>query len=327
MTGRTILRFHASGMWFAAAMLLAAGSAASQDVPRERTLRLGYQKYGTLVFEKARGTLEKKLAPMHVHVTWTEFLGGPALLEAMGAESIDFGITGDAPPIFAQAAGVPLVYIAVEPASPHGEALIVPADSPIHSIADLRGKRIALNKGSNVHNLLVRILAAGGLGVTDVQSVFLKPSDARAAFENGSVDAWAIWDPYLAAAETALKTRQISDGLSPAGKLIDQNREFFLATRDFASANADVVRVLMTDLAETEAYAAGHHDEVVRQLAPAMGMDPAAVKRAVDRLAFGVQPVDAAIIASQQDIADTFTRLHLIPKKLDLKDAELNKGS
>lgn len=327
MTGRTILRFHASGMWFAAAMLLAAGSAASQDVPRERTLRLGYQKYGTLVFEKARGTLEKKLAPMHVHVTWTEFLGGPALLEAMGAESIDFGITGDAPPIFAQAAGVPLVYIAVEPASPHGEALIVPADSPIHSIADLRGKRIALNKGSNVHNLLVRILAAGGLGVTDVQSVFLKPSDARAAFENGSVDAWAIWDPYLAAAETALKTRQISDGVSPQGKVIDQNREFFLATRDFASANADVVRVLMTDLAETEAYAAGHHDEVVRQLAPAMGMDPAAVKRAVDRLAFGVQPVDAAIIASQQDIADTFTRLHLIPKKLDLKDAELNKGS
>ena len=327
MTGRTILRFHASGMWFAAAMLLAAGSAASQDVPRERTLRLGYQKYGTLVFEKARGTLEKKLAPMHVHVTWTEFLGGPALLEAMGAESIDFGITGDAPPIFAQAAGVPLVYIAVEPASPHGEALIVPADSPMHSIADLRGKRIALNKGSNVHNLLVRILAAGGLGVTDVQSVFLKPSDARAAFENGSVDAWAIWDPYLAAAETALKTRQISDGVSPQGKVIDQNREFFLATRDFASANADVVRVLMTDLAETEAYAAGHHDEVVRQLAPAMGMDPAAVKRAVDRLAFGVQPVDAAIIASQQDIADTFTRLHLIPKKLDLKDAELNKGS
>jgi sulfonate transport system substrate-binding protein len=299
--------------------LLTAWQATAQD----RTLRIGYQKYGTLVFEKTRGTLEQRLAPLHVKVTWTEFLGGPALLEAMGADSIDFGITGDAPPIFAQAAGVPLVYVAVEPASPHGEAVIVPSDSPIHTVADLRGKKIALNRGSNVHNLLVRVLASGGMSIADVQPVYLKPSDARPAFENGDVDAWAIWDPYLAAAQTALKTRTVSDGVTAGGKLIDENREYFLATRDFATAHPDILHALMADLAQTETYASAHRPEFVRLLAPAMGMDPAAVKLAIDRLSFGVLPVDDRMIASQQDIADVFAGLHLIPAKIDVKDAKL----
>ncbi len=304
-------------------LLLFSGLAQAQQ---ERTIRIGYQKYGTLVFEKARGTLEKKLAPLHVHVTWTEFLGGPALLEAMGADSIDYGTAGDAPPIFGQAAGVPLAYIGVEPASPHGEAVIVPEASPIHSIADLRGKRIALNKGSNVHNLLVRVLAAGGLTPADVTSVFLKPSDARPAFENGSVDAWAIWDPYYSAEQAAMKIRVVSDGVGPDGRVIDENRQFVFGNRDFIAASPDIIRVAMADLKETDAYGAAHREDVVRLLAPAMGMDPVAVRQSVSRLGFGVQPVTDANIASQQDIADTFVALHLIPKKVDLKEAELTKG-
>jgi sulfonate transport system substrate-binding protein len=288
-----------------------------------RTLHIGYQKYGTLVFEKARGTLEKRLAPLGVTVSWTEFLGGPTLLEAMGAGSIDFGITGDAPPIFAQAGGVDLAYVGVEPASPHGEAIIALKSSPIRSVADLRGKSIALNKGSNVHNLLVRVLAANGLSIKDVRPVYLKPSDARAAFENGSVDAWAIWDPYLAAAETALPTRKIADGVTANGKVIDENREYFLASRDYAHANADVIKLLMQDLGETEAYASAHHAEMVKLLAPAMRMDPAAVKLAIDRLAFGAMPVTAANLASQQDIADLFASLKLIPKKIDVGQSKI----
>jgi sulfonate transport system substrate-binding protein len=307
------------------AMAGLAATAPNSAAQQEQTLRIGYQKYGTLVVEKARATLETRLAPLHVHVTWTEFLGGPALLEAMGADSIDFGITGDAPPIFAQVAGVPLVYVAVEPPSPHGEGIIVPAASPIHSIADLRGKKIALNRGSNVHNLLVRVLQSGGLSVSDVQPVYLKPSDARPAFENGSVDAWAIWDPYLAAAQTALKTRLIADGVAAHDHVIDENREFFLATRDFATAHPEVLKVLLADLKQTEAYASTHHAEVVQLLAPAMGMDPAAVRLAIDRLSFGVQPIDAPILAAQQNIADVFASLNLIPDKIDIKDATLPK--
>ena len=284
----------------------------------ERTIRIGYQKYGTLVFEKTRGTLEKRLAKLNVRVTWTEFLGGPALLEGMNAGSIDFGSAGDAPPIFGQVAGVPLVYVGVEAAAPHGEAVIVPVGSPIHSIADLRGKKIALNKGSNVHNLLVRVLAAGGMVPADVQSVFLKPSDARGAFENGSVDAWVIWDPYYAAAQTADKVRVISDGVLPDGRVIDENHQFFFAIRDFVAANPDVIHAMLADIQENETYGAAHRDEVVRLLAPAMGMDVATLHTAVARLPFELQKIDDRIIASQQDIADVFVGLHLIPNKVDL---------
>jgi sulfonate transport system substrate-binding protein len=307
--------------------LFAAGALALQARAEDRSLRIGYQKYGTLVLEKARGTLEKRLARLGVSVTWTEFLGGPALLEAMGADSIDFGITGDAPPIFAQAAGVPLVYVGVEPASPHGEGILVLDGSPIRNVADLRGKRIALNRGSNVHNLLVQVLAANGMSVNDVTTVFLKPSDARPAFENGSVDAWAIWDPYYAAAQTAIKTRSIADGVAASGKVIDENREYFLATRDFNTKNPDIVKALLADLTETETYASKHHAEMVKLLAPAMGMDPAAVKLAIDRLAFGVQPMNDALYASQQSIADTFEKLNLIPVHVDISEARPNKGS
>jgi sulfonate transport system substrate-binding protein len=314
---RSTLRAVATGALLALCLLTTAAAA------DPRTLHIGYQKYGTLVFEKARGTLEKRLAPLGVTVSWTEFLGGPALLEAMGAGSIDFGITGDAPPIFAQAGGVDLVYVGVEPSSPHSQAIIALKSSSIHSVADLRGKRIALNKGSNVHNLLVRVLAANGLSITDVQPVYLKPSDARAAFENGSVDAWAIWDPYLAAAQTALPTRKIADGVTASGKVIDENREFFLASRDYAHANGDVIKLLMQDLAANEAYAAAHHADMVALLAPAMRMDPAAVKLAIDRLAFGAMPVTAANMASQQDIADLFASLKLIPKKIDVGQSKI----
>ena len=317
------MRLHSFRAWFLLAIGLSVWASAASAEPR--VLRIGYQKYGTLVLEKARGTLEQRLAKLGVSVTWTEFLGGPALLEAMGAESIDFGITGDAPPIFAQAAGVPLVYVGVEPPSPHGEAVIVLDGSPIHSVADLHGKRVALNRGSNVHNLLVRVLQAAGMSITDVNAVYLKPSDARPAFENGAVDAWVQWDPYLAAAETALKTRRIADGVGADGRLIDENREYFLSTRDFATKNADIINALMADLAATEAYAAAHHAEMVKLLAPAMGMDPAAVKLAIDRLAFGVLPMTDALFASQQDIANVFYSLHLVPVKIDLREARAPK--
>lgn len=302
------------------ALLLAATAARAED----QVLRIGYQKYGTLVFEKARGTLDARLRPLGLRVSWTEFMSGPALFEAMGAGSLDFGLAGDAPPIFAQAGGVELAYVGVEPSSPHGEAIIVPDGSPIRSVADLKGKRVALNKGSNVHNLLVRVLAANGLSVHDVRTVFLTPSDARPAYESGGVDAWVIWDPYLAAAQTAVPSRTIADGVGRDNRTIDENRQFFIASRAFATAHADAVRVVLADMADNEAYAARHRDEMVGVLAPAMGMQPRAVKLAVDRTEFGVQPVTDSILAGQQDIADTFAALGLIPDKVAVGDMRWN---
>lgn len=309
----------------AAGLLL--GTRAGTARSASPTLRIGYQKYGTLVIAKERGAIEEKLAPLGVKVTWAEFLGGPALLEAMGAGSVDFGTTGDTPPIFAQAAGVDLVYLAVEPESPHGLAIIVREESPARAIGDLKGKRIALNKGSNVHNLLVRALATENLTVKDIQPVYLKPSDARPAYENGSVDAWVIWDPFLAAAETAVPSRKIADGVTPDGRVIDQNHQFFLASRSYARTNQAILKSTLAALSESEIWAEQHKAAVVEQLAPAMGMDPKAVQRAIDRLSFGVKPVDAAILASQQEIADSFSALGLIPGKIDVTEARFDLGA
>ena len=177
MTARLFLRSAAM------ALLLATATAAHAE---GQVVRIGYQKYGTLVFEKARATLGARLGPLGVRVSWTKFMSGPALFEAMGAGAVDFGLAGDAPPIFAQAGGVELAYVGVEPSSPHGEAIIVAQGSPIRSVADLRGKRVALNKGSNVHNLLVRVLEANGLSLGDVRTVLLPPSSACPAYERGA---------------------------------------------------------------------------------------------------------------------------------------------
>ena len=147
-----------------------------------------------------------------IKVVWTEFPSGPPLLEALNVGAIDFGNTGEAPPIFAQAAGAPILYVAYEPPAPKGEAILVPKDSKITSVADLKGKKVALNKGSNVHYLLVKALEKAGVKYSEIEPVFLAPADARAAFERGAVDAWVIWDPFQAAAEAATGARTLADG-------------------------------------------------------------------------------------------------------------------
>ena len=279
------------------------------------TLRIGYQKYGTLVLLKAQGTLEKRLAPLGIQVKWAEFPGGPQLLEALNVGSVDFGTTGETPPIFAQAAGADLVYVAHEPPAPKGEGIIVHKDSPIKSVHDLKGKRVALNKGSNVHYLLVKALEKAGLKYEDVQTVFLSPSDARAAFERGSVDAWVIWDPFFAAAEQQLGARLVADGVGHVS-----NHQFYLASRSYADHNAKVVKVIVEELARLDGWAKQNLKEVASQLSSQIGLDANIVKIAADRGTYDVRPLDAKVVAEQQRIADTFYQLKLIPKKLVVKE-------
>ena len=223
------------------------------------TLRIGYQKYGTLVLLKARGTLEQRLAGQGFDVQWTEFPGGPQLLEGLNVGSIDFGVTGETPPVFAQAAGADLLYVAYEPPAPTSEAILVPKDSLITSVKDLKGKKVVLNKGSNVHYLLVRALEEAGLKYTDIQTVFLPPADARAAFERGSVDAWVIWDPYQAAAEQQLQARTLRDG-----KGIVDNNQFYLATRPYAKQHPNVIQTLVEEVRAVGEWSKANPEEVTR---------------------------------------------------------------
>jgi sulfonate transport system substrate-binding protein len=207
----------------AVAAMLGVLTVAAADAA-DRTVRVGYQKYGTFLLLKARGLLERRLAPLGYAVSWTEFPGGPQLLEALNVGALDFGVTGEAPPIFAQAAGAPLVYVGDEPPAPRSEAILVAKDSPLHQVTDLKGKSVALNKGSNVHYLLVRALEKAGLQYSDVKTVFLAPADARAAFEHGSVDAWAIWDPFQASAELGLEAHTLANGEGG----VAANRQFYI---------------------------------------------------------------------------------------------------
>ena len=188
---------------FAGAVLPGASSAP------DKVVTIGFQKYGNLILLKGHGGLDGKLAPLGFRVAWKEFPSGPPLLEALNAGAIDFGHAGETPPIFAQAAGVPFVYVAYEPPAPKGEAILVPRNSPINALADLKGKKIALNKGSNVHFLLVRALENAGVKYSEIEPIYLAPADARAAFERGAIDAWVIWDPFQAAAETATGARTL----------------------------------------------------------------------------------------------------------------------
>ncbi len=293
----------------------------------DKVVRIGVQKYGTLIIMRERKVLEPILQPLGWSVSWHEFPGGPQLLEALAAGALDFGTTGEAPPIFAQAAGSSLLYVGYEPPSPAGEAILVPKDSPVRTVADLKGRTVALNKGSNVHYLLVQALAGAGLTPTDIQPAYLAPADARAAFERGSVDAWAIWDPFLSAAQEATGARTLVDGTGSGGQALAPNHQFFLATRDFAQKQPELLRTLNAQVDATDRWAEQHQDESARLLAASMGLTQAVVARAVGRMGYGVRPLTAEVVADQQKIADTFFKLRLIPQKLDVASAVWSPGS
>ncbi|WP_206999725.1 sulfonate ABC transporter substrate-binding protein [Trinickia mobilis] len=281
-----------------------------------KVLRVGYQKYGALILLKARGTLEKRLAPLGVTVEWREFPAGPQLLEGLNAGAIDVGTVGETPPIFAQAGGVNFVYIGNEPPAPAAEAIVVPHDSPLKTVADLRGKRVALNRGSNVHFLLVRALEKAGLKYTDIQPNYLTPSDARAAFTQGGIDAWVIWDPYFAAIQRQENARVLTDGTG-----LVKNLQFYVATRSYAGSQPAILNALLDEIAALDAWGAQHLPDVSALLAGQTGLDNATVDLAVKRTMFGATRITDATLAYQQQIADAFNELKLIPKPLTVTEA------
>ena len=306
----------------AAAALVALPLAAPVTRAEDKVVRIGYQKYGTLILLKARGSLEQKLKPLGYSVVWSEFPAGPQLLEALNAGAIDFGSTGEAPPIFAQAAGAKLQYVAHEPPAPQGEAILVPKDSPLKSVAELKGKKIALNKGSNVHYLLVRALEKAGVAYDEVEKVFLAPADARAAFERGAVDAWAIWDPFQAAAEAAIQAKTLAngEGLVP-------NHQFYLAAEPFTAAHPQAVDTVIAALAEIDQWIAANPQAAAEQLGPATGIPASVIKIAVQRQAYGIKPLSADVVAEQQKIADAFFKLGLLPKPVAIADVVRKPGT
>ena len=277
------------------------------------TVRIGYQKYGNLLLLKTSGLLERKLTPLGHAVEWKQFIAGPALMEGLAAGAIDFGTAGETPPIFAQAAGAPLVYLGAEPPAPHGEAILVRDTSPIKTLTDLRGKKIGFNKGSNVHYLFVRAIEKTGLTLADVTPVYLAPADGRAAFERGSVDAWVIWDPFLAAAQASGHTRVLADGEG-----LVANQQFYFGTKSFT--DRAVIDIVFEAIAAIDKQTVGDPRAAAAALSPEMGLPAPILANALDRQGWAIRRMDAALVAEQQTIADTFFRLGLIPKAIQVAD-------
>ncbi|MET3389685.1 sulfonate transport system substrate-binding protein [Variovorax sp. 1140] len=299
----------------AAAIALPSSFAALAQQSPARQFRIGHQK-GYLTLLKGRGTLEKRLAPLGVSVKWTEFTAGPVQLEALNVGSIDFGDVGEAPPIFAQAAGAPLAYVGATVPRPQSEAVLVPKGSTIKTVADLKGRKIALNKGSNVHYFIVKLFEKHGLAFADLNLVYLPPADARAAFEKGSVDAWVIWDPFLAAAEKSLDARVLADATGVVG-----NRAYYFSSLDYVAKNADVLAIAIEELNKVDVWGAANKGELAGELATLWGLPKPVAELSVNRSAYGTAPITKAILGEQQKIADTFFELKLIPKKINVLEA------
>lgn len=308
------------------AVALAAGCAPHAHGPAAgaagTTLRIGYQKGGSLNLLRLQGTLEERLAPQGVAVQWLNFPAGPQLLEGIGAGSIDVGSAGDTPPIFAQEAGVPLVYVANTPATAaggRGQAIIVPANSPIHGVADLRGRRVAFNRGSSAHYFVLQALGEAGLKYGDIRPAYMAPPDAQAAFSSGGIDAWAIWDPFLSIAKTHGRARVVRDGTG-----LPTSGGFYLASRAFAVAHPELVKALLEEAKKAGDWAQAHPHEAAVVLAPNVGLDVPTLELIIrSGYTTSYRPIDGSVVALQQKEADAFYKIGLLPETVDIKQDTL----
>ncbi|MBB4228706.1 aliphatic sulfonate ABC transporter substrate-binding protein [Rhizobium mongolense] len=280
--------------------------------------RIGWQKNGVLALAKRRGALESRLADRGISVSWSEFTSGPPLLEALGAGALDFGATGDVPPLFAQAAGGHLYYVGTYHGSPAGSAILVRKDSPIKTLEDLKGKKVAFKRGSSAHNVTVKVLRKAGLTIDDVQPLDLAPPDAAPAFKNGSIDAWSIWDPYLAIAEADPETRILTtaEGIVPS-------YSYFLANQEFTDANGQVIVDVIDELGKVGKSAQGKLDDTVKELSEITGVPAEVTRVTLSRPGAdlgAVTTITDDAVAYQQALADEFYQLGIVPKQLTTGD-------
>jgi sulfonate transport system substrate-binding protein len=284
----------------------------------QEPLRIGYQKSSTLItILKSRGTLENALGSRGFKVSWHEFPNGLPLLEALNVGALEFSAdVADTVPVFAQAAGAKLVYVAQEAPSPSAQAIVVRADSPLRSVADLKGRKVAVTKAAGSHYLLIAALEKAGLRFRDIEPAYLSASDGRAAFERGSVDAWVTWDPFLAGVQKQSAVRILADGRS-----IADYKRYYLAAAPFAAKHPEAIAILYEELRKTGDWVRANPGEAAALLAPLWGLDAPTVELANSRRSYLVQQVPAGGLSEQQKIADTFHSEGLLPRRINATEA------
>lgn len=291
-------------------------SSAWAQTPLPKEVRIGFQKGSAiLVLIKKQQAIEARLKSLGVtNVKWVEFQFGPPLLEALGADAIDLGSVGDTPPIFAQAGGSNLVYAAANPSAQH--AVLVPKNSPIKTLADLKGKKVAFGKGSSAQNVTVKALALAGLKFDDIVPTYLSPADATAAFNGGNIDAWVVWDPYYAIAEERYGARAIAD---TSDKRLASS-SYYIASRRFAAQHPAVLSTVLDEIRKVTLWAGNNRDELAALASEATGIDVKSWSAAFARAEFSLGPVTDAHITQQQQLADSFQALGIIPRKINVSE-------
>jgi sulfonate transport system substrate-binding protein len=291
--------------------------AASQTTTGGKAIRIVRSKQLTaLASLEKRGNLEKRLEPLGYKVQWLEFAAGPQQLEAINAGGLDIASTAESPPVFSQAAGVSLVYLAAGASDGKSISLLVPTNSPVKSVKDLKGKKVAFQKASIGHYLLVKALEKEGLKLSDVQSVFLPPPDANVAFSQGRVDAWFIWEPFVTRNVQNKVGRVLIDG----GNGLRDSNNYFSTSRAFYENNQEAIKIFFEELQKEQVWAKNNRKELAELLAPVTQLDVPTLEAMHDKYDFTLVPITEQIITKQQEVADKWYSLGLIPKKVDVRE-------
>ncbi len=303
------------GLFVLAAGALLFVAASAPLAAQERTaFRIGYQKSSTLIaLLRQDGALEKALAPLKVDVTWHEFTSGLPIMEALNVGKIDFSAdVADTVPVFAQAAGAKITYVAQEAPSPSAQAIVVEDKSEIKSVADLKGRKVAVTRGAGSHYLLLAALAADGLSFKSITPAYLTPADGRSALAGGGVEAWVAWDPFLSAAQLQGGARILRDGTG-----LSLYKRYYLASDEFVGKHADILAIVFGRLRETGLWVKANPDAAAERLAALWKLDANVVRQGNDRRSYRVEPVTRDGLAEQQKIADAFRAEGLLPKAVD----------
>jgi sulfonate transport system substrate-binding protein len=296
------------------------GQANAADVSNV-TLRIGDQKgSGAEEMLKAAGLLKS----LPFKVQWDDFTSGPPMLQAMGSGSIDVGGVGDSPPVFAAASGEKIAVIGATLPNPLSSATLVPKGSPITSISQLKGKRIAVAQGSSADYELLAQLTKAGLSPKDVNLVYLQPADALAAFTSHHVDAWAVWSPYIEQAESQYGARPIATGKGYGG-----NYSFTVASRSALDdpAKAAAIKTYLEVWDKARRWANTHTAAWGKAWGAGVGLPTGLMTTAAKDSNATIVPIDGSTIGFEQSVANAFYNSGLVPTKLtftDFADTDFN---
>ncbi|MER6347920.1 ABC transporter substrate-binding protein [Streptomyces sp. NPDC001595] len=276
------------------------------------TLNVGDQKGGSEAILRAAGELDD----LDYKIKWSTFTSGPPLLEAVNAKAVDIGGVGNTPPVFAAGAGSKITVVAAWHGTSKGDTILVPTDSELTGTRQLKGKSVAVAQGSSAHYQLVASLKAAGLDFSDVQVKYLQPADALAAFTSGKVDAWAVWDPYTSQVLQGKQGRVLTTGDGITNGLTFQVAAPSALGDDKKSA---AIEDYLGRLRRAYAWVYDHPEDWAKVWAEETGLPYDVALAAVKRTNASRVPVavDKALIASEQEIVDTFAALKLIPRKVD----------